>query len=215
MFIGHFATALAAKHAAPRTSLGWLVTCAQLPDFIFPALLFLGWERMTIVGGGNPLLAARFDSYPFSHSLAMNALCGAAIGLLYWWRTRYLRGAVVLALCVVGHWLLDMLSHVPDMPLYPGGPLLGLGLWNSVAATIVVEGALFGASVWLYAKATRPVDQLGRWAFASFVAVLVLLYFGSLWAPPPENVEQFASVAPAVLLFPLWGWWLDRHRTPR
>jgi hypothetical protein len=59
------------------------------------------------------------------------------------------------------------------------------------------------------------VDQLGRWAFASFVAVLVLLYFGSLWAPPPENVEQFASVAPAVLLFPLWGWWLDRHRTPR
>lgn len=170
---------------------------------------------MTIVGGGNPLLAARFDSYPYSHSLAMNALCGAAIGLLYWWRTRYLRGALVLALCVAGHWLLDMLSHVPDMPLYPGGPRVGLGLWNSVAATVVVEVALFGASVWLYAKATRPVDQTGRWAFASFAAVLVLLYLGSLWAPPPENVEQFAGVAPAVLLFPLWGWWLDRHRAPR
>lgn len=215
LFLGHFAVALASKPVAPRTSLGWLVACSQLPDFLFPALLTLGSEKMSIVGGDNPLLSARFESYPFSHSLAMNALCGAAIGLLYWWRTRYTRGAWVLSLCVVGHWLLDMISHLPDMPLWPGGPRLGLGLWRSVTATVIVEVIIFGASIWLYGRATHAADRVGRWAFAAFVAFLALLYIGSLWGPPPENPEQFAWVAPGVLLFPVWAWWLDRHRTPR
>ncbi len=215
MFLGHFAVALASKRAAPRTSLGWLVACAQLPDIVFPTFLLLGWENMRIVGGDNPFLRARFDSYPFSHSLAANALCGAAVGLLYWWRTRYARGAWVLSLCVVSHWVLDMLSHLPDMPLFPGGPRLGLGLWSSVTGTMLVEAFMFGAGIWLYTKATRPVDRVGRWAFVTFVALLATLYVGSILGPPPQNVEHFVWAAPAVLLFPLWGWWLDRHRTPR
>jgi len=41
---------------------------------------------------------------------------------------------------VVSHWVLDWVSHVPDMPLYPGGAWrVGLGLWNWPAVTIGVE----------------------------------------------------------------------------
>ncbi len=212
MFLGHFAVALASKRVAPRTSMGWMVACAQLPDALFPSFLLLGWEKMHVVDGANPFLRLYFDAYPFTHSLTMNAACGAAIGLLYWWRTRYARGAWTLALLVMSHWVLDVLTHRVDMPLYPGGPKLGLGLWHSVAATIAVETALFAASIWVYVKGTWPLDRVGRWALVTFAAMLALMYAGSIAGPPPKNSEEFALVAPAVVLLPLWSWWFDRHR---
>ena len=71
---------------------------------------------------------------------------------------------VVLAL-VVSHWVLDFITHTPDMPLYPGGPKFGLGLWNSIAGTMAIEAAMFAAGVWIYTQVTRPRDRIGRWAF--------------------------------------------------
>src|SRR6266498_3662872 len=137
MFIGHYAVALAAKRAAPKTSLGTLFAAAQLADLLWPPLLLAGWERSGIVPGPNPFLTLSLQSIPISHSLLALIGWGLLFGLLYRVRTGYGRGALVVALLVVSHWLLDFVTHRPDMPLYPGGRLVGLGLWNSEAATVI------------------------------------------------------------------------------
>src|SRR5216117_3012793 len=116
-----------------------------------------------------------------------------------------------------GDWSSDVcssdLTHRPDMPLYPGGTPLGLGLWNSVAGTIVVEGVMFVAGLWLYATATRARDRIGRYGFWALIALLVLSYVGSLFSPPPPT--QVALAIGGIIfgwLFVGWAGWGDKHR---
>ncbi len=215
MFLGHFATAYAAKRLAPRVSLGTLFAAAQLPDLVWPVLVAAGVERATIAPGDTAFTPLRFDSYPFSHSLVLVVAWGAAFGAGHFWRKRSAGNAVVLGALVIGHWVLDFVSHGPDMPLWPGGPKLGLGLWNSVAGTIAVELALFAAGLWLALSATRARDPLGRWGFAGLAALLVLIYAANVTSPPPPSMEAVAwvGVAGGLVLVALAGW-VDRHREP-
>ena len=215
MFIGHFATAYAAKRIAPRTSLGTLFAAAQLPDLVWPWLVLAGAERATIAPGDTAFTPLRFDSYPISHSLLTVVAWGAAFGALHFWRRRRLLDALVLAALAVGHWFLDFVSHRPDMPLWPGGPRLGLGLWNSVPATIVVELLMLASGLWLALSATRARDRLGRWGFVSLAALLLLLYAANVTSPPPPSMEAVGwAGAIGGLVFWALAAWVDRHREP-
>ncbi len=213
MFIGHYAVALAAKRAAPRTSLATLFLAAQLADMLWPVFLLTGWERARIVPNPDPFLNLTFDAYPISHSLLTLVGWGVALALLYRTRTGYARGAVVVALAVVSHWLLDFATHRPDMPLYPGGPLVGLGLWSSVVGTVVVENLMFLAGLWLYLRATRARDRVGRYGFWGLAALLLLSYISSLFAGVPPTVRAIA-IGGIVFgwLFVVWAGWADKHR---
>jgi hypothetical protein len=215
LFIGHFATAYAAKRWAPGASLGTLFAAVQLPDLVWPWLLLAGVERAAIAPGDTAVTPLRFDSYPFSHSLLTVAAWGAAFGAVHFWRKRRPEDALVLALLVVGHWVLDFVSHRPDMPLWPGGPRLGLGLWRSVPATVVVELMMFAAGLWLAISATRARDRLGRWGFVFLAVLLLLIYAASLTSPPPPAIEAVGwTGAIGGLLFWALAAWVDRHREP-
>src|SRR5512146_2731302 len=156
MFIGHSAVAFAAKRAAPRVSLGVLVGAASLLDLLWPVFLLLGWETVRIEPGNTAVAPLAFVRYPFSHSLVAAAGWSALVGLAYWGATRYRSGAVVVGLVALSHWYLDAIVHRPDLPLYPGSTLeVGLGLWNSVPATLLLEGLMFAGGVWLYARGAR------------------------------------------------------------
>ena len=99
------------------------------------------------------------------------------------------------------------------MPLYPGGPKVGLGLWNSVPATLAVEVPLYLAGLWIYFRTTRPLDAIGRWSFGLLAATLLLIYIGNLAAPPPPSVTALWIVGiPGSVIFLAWAWWADRHR---
>ena len=117
----------------------------------------------------------------------------------------------------MSHWVLDVASHRPDMPVTPWSSLrLGLGLWNSLPATLIVEGALFAAGSWLYASATRARDRIGLFGFAALVAFLVVLYAGNLLGRRRRASRPSAGLAilaPAILL--AWATWVDRHRRAR
>ena len=130
MMIGHYAVALAAKPAAPKVSLGWLAAAAIFLDLIWPLLLQAGLEQVAVVPGITVVTPMDFISYPWSHSLLMSAVWGALFGGLYYLLAKDRRGALVLALLVVSHWLLDFVTHRPDLPLMPGESVkLGLGLY--------------------------------------------------------------------------------------
>ena len=213
MLLGHYGVALAAKRVAPRTSLGTLAFSAQLLDELWPVLLLLGLERVRIVPGlmaTNPL---DFVSYPISHSLALALLWSAVVGVVYLARRRYARGAWTVAALVASHWFLDVVMHRPDLPLWPGhSPKLGFGLWNSLAATLVVELALFGAGIATYLRATRARDAVGRWGLWAFVAFLLAIFLGGISGAPPPNERAIAIVTLGLWLFVPWTAWIDRHR---
>ena len=216
MFIGHYALGLAAKRLAPRTSLGTLFAAPTFADLLWPVFLLLGWEQARMVPGPNPFLNLWLDDIPISHSLLALIAWGLLFGYLYRTRTGYARGALVVGLLVLSHWVLDFVTHHPDMPLYPGSVNVGLGLWNSVAGTIVVEGLLFIISMVIYMRTTRPRDTIGRWGFWALIVVLLGSYVSTLFTPPPTNMTAIAVFGIVFgWLFVLFGWWVDRHREPR
>jgi membrane-bound metal-dependent hydrolase YbcI (DUF457 family) len=213
MFIGHAAVGFASKAAAPRASLGWLLAAPFLLDLLWPVFLLLGIERVTIERGPNAFLNFSFDSYPWSHSLAMACVWAVLYGLVARFFTRSAAVGGVAALGVVSHWICDAIVHRPDLPLWPGSSIyVGMGLWNSVAGTLAVEVPMFAAGVWLYAKATRPRDATGRWSLAALVALLLVLYSGAAFGPPPPNVTAAAVGTLALLILVPWAIWIDRHR---
>ena len=217
MFIGHFAVGFGAKKWAPTVSLGTLFLATQLADLVWPNLVLLGIEHVEIAPGATAVTPLDFVSYPYSHSLLGLGLWGALAGLAYWTiRHRGEFAALTVALVVVSHWLLDAISHRPDMPLtFAGSARVGLGLWNSVPATLVVEGALFIAGVTLYARATEPRDRIGGLGLKLLVAFLLAVNLANLLGPPPPSSSAVAWVAQSLWLLVLWGYWVDRHRRPR
>jgi hypothetical protein len=216
MFLGHFALAFAARRAEPGASLGACMAAAQFPDVIWPYLLLAGVERVSIVPGDTAFTPLRFDSYPVSHSLVAVAAWGLLFAALHWSRRRRLRAALFLGLLVVSHWVLDWVTHRPDLPLAPGLPMkFGLGLWNSVPGTLAVESTLFAAAVWLYLRGTRPAQGAGGYRVAALIAVLVVIYLGAAFGPPPPSAHAVAlSTAPGIL-FAVWANWADRQRVAR
>ncbi len=213
MFIGHYAVGFAAKKTAPKLSLGVLLAAPQLLDMLWPVFLLAGIERVRIDPGNMPFTPLAFDSYPWSHSLLMAAVWGGLFALLVFAFSKNGAGALVVFALVVSHWVLDWVTHGPDMPLSPWSETkVGLGLWNSVPATLVVEGALFLGGLALFARSTRPRDRTGRWAFVALVVFLLAAYLAAAFGPPPPDVRTLAYGSLALWLLPLWGWWIDRHR---
>jgi membrane-bound metal-dependent hydrolase YbcI (DUF457 family) len=214
MFIGHIAVGLAAKRLAPKTSLGLLVAAPLAADLLWPILVLTGVERVRIDPGNTAFTPLAFTYYPWTHSLLMSLVLSVMAGAAYWLWRHYRAGALVLAAGVFSHWVLDAVSHRPDLPLYPGSATnVGLGLWNSVPAALVVECAMFAAGVWLYASATKPTSRAGSYGLWAFVAFLLIVYAANVFGPPPPSVRAIGFAGLALWLLPLWAWWFDRHRT--
>lgn len=213
MFLGHFGVGFGAKRAAPRTSLGTLFLSAQFIDLLWPTLLLTGIERVEIRPGVTRVTPLDFVFYPVSHSLALVACWSALFGTVYWILRRYPVGAIITAAAVISHWFLDAVVHRPDLPLAPGAATkVGFALWNSPGATLVVEGAVFGAGVVLYLHSTRAVDRVGRYGTAALILFLVLIYAANLTGPLPPSVTAIAWAGQAQWLLVAFGYWIDRHR---
>ena len=200
MFIGHFGLGFAAKRVAPQVSLGTAFLAAQWLDLLWPTLLLLGMESVRIAPGATAVTPLVFDHYPLSHSLLAVACWGLALGALYALARGQVRGAVVVGLLVVSHWLLDAIVHVPDLPLAPGlDTMVGLGLWQSRAATLAVEIPIFAVGVWLYATSTEPIGKTGRYGLAGLVAFLAVIYAGNLFGGPASQRDRHRLGGPGAV----------------
>ncbi len=213
MFIGHFAVGFAAKRVVPRTSLAWLIAAPLFLDLLWPIFLLLGLETVRIEPGNTRVTPLDLHDYPYSHSLLMSVVWSIVFALAYFGLYRERITALYLGIGVFSHWVLDFVSHRPDMPLYPGSDIyLGLGLWNSVPATLTVELLMFAGGVALFTQATRARDRQGVWSWALMIVFLTLIYLGNIFGPPPPNVRAILFSCIAMLLFFPWAIWIDRHR---
>jgi len=216
MFIGHFAVGFASKRIAPRASLGTLMIAPLLADLLWPIFLLLGIEKVRIVPSANPFTNLEFLSYPWSHSLLMLCVWAALFALIYRWRTRDTVAAWVIAAGVVSHWVLDVATHLPDMPLIPGGgPKLGLGLWNHPLATEIVEAVMFAIGLAIYLRVTRAKNLAGSLSLWAFVIVLLALYASTLTGPPPPSEQMIGELGLVGWVIAMWIYWFDAQRAPR
>jgi hypothetical protein len=213
MFAGHLAVALAAKRATPAVPLGTAVAAAFALDLLWPIFLLLGVETVRVHPGDTAFTHLSFDSYPWSHSLAVvlgwSIIAGCATRAAYKsWHVGAIVGGLVLS-----HWFLDFVTHRPDLPLWPGGPVTGLGLWNSIAGTIIAEGALLAGCLWAYTRKSTARDRVGHWALIALVGLTVLIWVTQPWSPPPPSSEAVAWGALILWLLPPWARWIDAHRS--
>lgn len=111
MLVGHFAVAFIAKRVEPRISLGTLLLATGASDFLWCIFMLAGLEHVQFrpgLGAANYLVSSNIT---LSHSLLMTAIWGIVFALVYLWRRHYPRGAWILAVVVLSHWMLDFISH--------------------------------------------------------------------------------------------------------
>jgi hypothetical protein len=213
LFVGHYAVAFAAKRATPHTSLGVLVIAAQLIDLLWPMFLLVGLEHVRIAPGITRFTPLDFYDYPITHSL-IGALAWsvvfASVILLF---KREARTALICALLVFSHWVLDLIVHRPDLPLGPHGPYVGLGLWNHVALSFAVEGTLFVLGLWIYLRTTTARDSIGRYGLIGFIALLILFWVPGPFSAPPPSARAVAWLGMGQWLLVAIAFWIDAHRT--
>lgn len=215
MFVGHAALAFAAKRKEPRVSLAELLMATYALDLLWPVLVLAGVERVRIAPGITAFTPMDFEWYPWSHSLLMATVWGLVGAALVYAARRRASAALLVGALVPSHWMLDFIVHRADLPLWPGtgSPLLGLGLWNSIPATLVLEGALFVAGVSLYLRDSRAKDRVGAVALYGLLVLLVLLWVSGPFSPPPPSTVAVAAVGLAFgLLIVPWAVWIERHR---
>jgi hypothetical protein len=215
MFIGHFGLSLAAKKAAPRVSLGTLFIATQFVDILWPFLLVLNIEKVAVTPGYTKMNALEFIYYPYTHSLLMGIVWGAVLGTIYWLLKRDVRGSVVIGICVLSHWFLDLIVHVADLPLTPfSDEKVGLGLWNYVAVTLVIEAIIFLAGTFIYITFTKAKNKIGKWGLWSLVVFLLLITLSNTFGPPPPDsvMTLFVSLVVLMGIIVSLSYWVDRNR---
>jgi hypothetical protein len=221
MLVGHFAAGMIAKRLDPKVSLGTFVLAALFADFLWCIFMLAGIEHIEIkpelgAGAANYLIAHKID---FSHSLTTVVIWAALFASAYYLVRRNHRGAIVIFIVVISHWVLDFIAHKPDMPLAPGiQQYFGLGLWTSIPLTIVVEGGFWLLALGVYTRVTQPNSRIGIIVFWSVIGFLTLAWYNNIAGPPPLDPSAMGATAVgarSLIFFSLivvWSYWMNRLR---
>lgn len=213
MFIGHFALGFSAAKSKDSISLGTTFFAAQFLDLLWPFFLIMGWEVVEIDPGNTAYTPLNFVSYPISHSLLMAIAWGLIFGGVYYLITKRKNVSMVMGILVVSHWILDLITHRPDLPLTPWGETkAGFGLWNSIPGTIGVESVLFLLCVGIFITINKPRGIKSWLVLGGLLVFLVIINVGNVIGPPPPSVEMIGYVGFAQWLLVLWGYWIDRQQ---
>lgn len=151
MFAGHFGISAAVKSKTPETPLWSLIVSTQLLDIVFIPFNLLGLENIEPIGEGgygNDMIYA-FYTHSLVGSLILSFLA-ALLAKRFWGR----KSGIITGAVVFSHWILDFIVHRPDMPILPGNignlPLLGLGLWEMVPGSVLLEAILLTVGCFFY-----------------------------------------------------------------
>jgi hypothetical protein len=214
MFIGHFGVGLAAKKIDQNPSLGTLLLAAQFVDLLWPVFILIGIEKVKIEQGNTAFTPLNFIYYPYSHSLVGAIFWALLFGAIYYSFQKNSKTSILLGILVFSHWVLDFLSHRPDLPLVPWSNFkVGLGLWNSSPFTIIVEGSIFVVGSWLYVSVVKTNKTRGFHRIWGLLLFLVAIYISNIISPPPPSVEAIGWVGLSQWIIIAWAYWIDNKKT--
>jgi membrane-bound metal-dependent hydrolase YbcI (DUF457 family) len=189
----HAATALLVKRRFPSAPIAPLLVSVQAMEFAWVALNYLGVERTTTASTVRSVADIHLTYMPYSHSV-LTAVLAAVIA----WLTiekglgRPAVGRAV-GIGIVSHLVLDLVTHAPDIALWPGSPFprLGLGLYDGAPALAFVIELLYGVLCWW-------VYQGSRGLLAAIVVgnlANVSLFFTAIAGP-----EQYLAGRPLLVV---------------
>jgi hypothetical protein len=215
MFVGHYGPSFAIKAIRPAIPLWLLFISVQLVDVAWSILILLGVEKARIVPGitaSNP-----FDLYymPYTHSLVAAILWSIAVGLLCktLFAPRNWTAAALIGAAVFSHWVLDLLVHRPDLPLYDNTMKVGLGIWNYPAMALALESLLLFGGMFMYMRETIPINAVGRFGPPAFGGLMIVIQAYIFFGPVPSSPGELAVTALAsYVVFAAVSHWLDRQR---
>jgi hypothetical protein len=187
----------------------------QWLDVVWSILVLLGIEKLRIVPGFTQANALDLYYTPYTHSLpgaaALSLLFGAAVAVAYSQRRVATFG--IVAASAFSHWVLDLVVHVPDLPLYDDTAKIGLGLWRHVALSFALELVVLIAGTWIYALGLPAATTKGRVAPWAFVVLMVALQVYVNFGPPPSSAPMMAILALALyVLLAAIAAWVERLR---
>jgi hypothetical protein len=192
MFVGHYAAALAAKAIEPKAPLWTFAAGCQLVDIGWSSFIMAGVEHAS-ADPALPGSALVLYDMPWTHSLpgsiawsvGASILCLLLLRLAIW-------PSILVGLTVFSHWLADLLVHRPDLLLYPGGPKVGLGLWNFPVPEQAVEIGLIAVTGAMWA-ASRKAQGRSAWPAVAFITFLVALQIVAMLMPPEAGQPGFSN----------------------
>jgi len=197
MFVGHYGVSFAAKSAEKRVPLWVWFIAVQWLDVVWSVLVLAGVEKLRIVPGyteANPL-----DLYymPYTHGLPGAIVLSLILGGIVAFFVKENRRTILLLVAAASfsHWLLDLIVHTHDLPLYDNTDKVGFGLWRHVVLSFPLELAFLGVGAWLYARATNFSSAKGRHALWGFVIFLAAVQIYANFGPPPSSPDAMAATA--------------------
>lgn len=213
MFIGHFGVGFAGKKVDSKPSLGTLFMAAQWLDLIWPIFILIGLEKVEIIPGYTATTPLKFTYYPFTHSLLFAIIWGLLFGSVYYLFKKNIKVSILLGVLVLSHWILDFIVHIPDLPIFPWSNIkVGLGLWNDVGTTMILESLIFFGGAYLYFKLTKAKNMIGKLSFWALIVFLFVVYVMNEFGSPPPSVQAIGIVGLSQWLIVAWGYWIDRNR---
>jgi hypothetical protein len=179
-------------------------------------LLLIGVEHLRIAPGITVMVPLDLYDYPISYSLATSLAWSVIFAAVYYFIKHSIKDSLVIGSVVFSHWALDFITHKTDLPLFPGSDIkVGLGIWNNVAASVLIEGLLFVAGLFIYFHITKAKDKTGNIAFWSLMAFLLLSWIASMFSPPPPDAMTLAIGNQFQWIVIVVAYWIDRHREMR
>jgi hypothetical protein len=108
-------------------------------------------------------------------------------------------GGMLAGLVVASHWVLDWITHRPDLTLAGGSETYGLGLWDYPAVAMPLEIGITLAAFLFYVRRTRgPIGQP-----LILLGILLMLQAVNWFGPEPVEASLFlyaqALIAFAIL----------------
>src|SRR5437016_8339024 len=195
MFVGHYSVAFAAKRDRNQIPLWVLFIAVQFLDYIWATLVLLGIEKLRVIKGFTA--GSMLDSYfhPYSHSLLAALAWSVIVALIYKsvcsrHGCHYRRSAaLIVGVAVFSHWILDLIAHPRDLPIYDNKWKVGFGLWNYRDPEFALEIALLAGGIVLY-LARNAMAAIRRKAVIVFGIALVVVQIGDTYVPRTPLTEK-------------------------
>ena len=217
MFVGHYGPSFAIRAVDKSIPLWFLFIAVQLVDVLWAIFVLLGIEKVRIVPGitaTNPL-----DLYymPYTHSLIGSVAWAGAAAVAYKLTPRLgnWKAGLLVAVAVFSHWILDLLVHRPDLPLYDNAAKVGFGWWNYPVFAFVLEAAFLFGGIYLYFTKTKATTAGSRYGMIVFGILMLAIQSVVFFGPPPGSDKQLAVTALVSYgAFAAVAFWLERKRVP-
>jgi hypothetical protein len=151
--INHAATALLLKKEEPTAPIWPLLISTQAVEILWVLFNYAGIEHFSIAGGKLHL-----DYLPWSHSVFTGVVIAFLSYTIIRWALKKKKLALLFAIGVLSHIVLDVIFHEKDIRLSPfsDSPVWGLGIIHFPIINFILE-LIYGIFCWWYFKGNKAL----------------------------------------------------------